>query len=287
MDTGVDLRSSAARPLRAFLNPIAAARSLLRHSDLTWQLAQRDLAARYRAARLGLLWAALTPLLLLAIYTFVFSVVFAARWGRSAAETRGEFALALFCGLMVYGVFSEVMIRAPGLIVGNPNYVKKLVFPLEVFVPAALLAALVNLLINLGVWLVGWALIMRCWPPATGLWAPLVLLPVCLTTLGLGWLAASLGVFLRDLGHAVLLLVQMLFFLTPIFYEADKVPPPYNYLLQVNPLTHSVQDFRGALMWGDAPDWPWLAAATAASLVLAQFGYAFFMKSKRAFADVL
>ncbi len=287
MNAGVDLRSSAVPPLRAFLNPLAAGCGLLRHFDLTWQLAQRDLAARYRAARLGLLWAVLTPLLLLAIYTFVFSVVFEARWGGSAGETRGEFALALFCGLMVYNVFSEVMIRAPGVIVGNPNYVKKLVFPLEVFVPAALLVALVNLLINLGVWLAGWLLIMRCWPPATGLWAPLIILPVCLTTLGLGWLAASLGVFLRDLGHVVLLLVQMLFFLTPVFYEAERVPPPYKYLLWFNPLTHSVQDFRGALMWGDPPDWPWLAAASAGSLVLAQIGYAFFMKSKRAFADVL
>ena len=287
METPVGLRTPTAPPFRAFLDPLRAVRNLWSHSDLAWQLAQREIASRYRAARLGLLWSVLTPLALLAIYTFVFSVVMRIRWGDDPDESRGEFALAMFCGLLVYNVFSEVMVRAPGLIVGSPNYVKKLVFPLEVFVVSILVSALINMLISLGVWFVGWMLIMRTWPNLTSLWVPLAMIPVCLTSLGLGWLVASLGVFIRDMGHAVLLFVQMLFFMTPIFYKTERVPESFRFILYINPLTHSIEDVRNALMWGKPPEWIWLGAATLGSLLLAQFGYAFFMKSKRAFADVV
>lgn len=281
------LRTPRALPLVHHLSPVAMVRNLWAHRDLTWQLAQRDIAARYRSTYLGMLWSILNPLVLLAIYTFVFSVVFRARWGDNLDESRGEFALAMFCGILVYNVFSEVLIRAPGMVVGNPAYVKKLVFPLEVFVPSGLLAALINMLIGVGVWLVGWGLIMHTWPPVTGLWLPVLMIPVCLLTVGLGWIAASLGVFIRDLGHAILLFVQMLFFMTPIFYKIERVPTPFRYILYANPLTWSVEDVRNVLMWGQQPNWAWLGLATLAAAAFAVAGYAFFMKSKRAFADVV
>jgi lipopolysaccharide transport system permease protein len=283
----VGVRSSAALSFWHFLDPVAAARNLWTHRDLVWQLAQREVAARYRAARLGLLWSVLTPLIQLMIYTFIFAIVLQTRWGDDANESRGEYALAMFCGMLVYNVFAEVVTRAPGLLVGAPNYVKKLVFPLETLVVSTLVSALINMLVSLGVWLVGWLLIMRTWPHITALWLPVAMIPVCLTTLGLSWLVASLGVFVRDLGHAISLFVQMLFFMTPIFYKAERVPYPYRIVLEVNPLSHAIEDARSALMWGQPPGWQWWLVTTLAALLLAQAGYAFFMKSKRAFADVV
>lgn len=283
----VGIRTPAAPSFWGFLNPIVTARNLWSHRDLVWQLARRDVAMRYRATHLGLLWSVLTPLIQLAVYTFLFAIVFKIRWGSDTGESRGIYALAMFSGMLVYNVFSEVMTRAPGLVVGNPNYVKKLVFPLEVFVPSALIGALINMVISLAVWLAGWVLITRTWPHLTMVWLPIAVIPVLFTTVGLSWGIASLGVFVRDLSHAVQLFVWILFFMTPIFYRVDSVPYPYRAILEVNPLSHAIEDVRNALMHGMHPDWPWLGAATLGSLLLAQLGYAFFMKSKRAFADVL
>ena len=288
------VRSSKSIPLRAFLNPVAMVRSLWRQRELVSQLARRDIEGRYKAARLGLLWAILTPLCLLGIYTFVFAVVFKFRWSDdpTAHESRGQFALTMFCGMLLYGLFSEVVNRAPQMIVANPNYVKKVVFPLEVFVVSGLASALINMLIGYGVWLAGWLLIERCLPPWTIVWMPVVLLPVCLTTAGVSWVLASIGVFVRDVGHAVILATQVLFFATPIFYSLQRVPQPWRRVLEINPLTHAIEDMRRIMMWkgmGDPPqpEWTWWIGMTAASAVIALLGYAFFMKSKRAFADVI
>lgn len=286
------VRSSTAKSLRVFLNPLVMARALWGQRELIWQLARRDIEGRYRAAKLGLLWAILTPLCLLGIYTFVFAVVFKFRWTDNPNETRGEFALTMFCGMLLYGLFSEVVNRAPHMIVSNPNYVKKVVFPLEVFIISGLVSALINMLIGYGVWLGGWLMLERCLPPWTIVWMPVLLLPVCLVTAGISWVLASIGVFLRDIGHAVGLATQVLFFATPIFYSLDRVPKKWQGVLAINPLTHSIEDLRAVMMWsgtGPAPQpaWGWWIAMTAVSAIVALLGYAFFMKSKRAFADVI
>ena len=262
-------------------------RSLWSHRELTWQLARRDIESRYRSARLGLLWSVLTPLILLAIYTFVFAVVFKVRWGDDQSQSRGEFALIMFCGMLLYNLFAEVVNRAPLMVVANPNYVKKVVFPLEILVLSGLLCALINMLIGYGAWWVGWALIRGTWPHGTAVWFPIAIVPVCLTTLGVSWLLAALGVFIRDVGHAVALAVQALFFMTPIFYSIERVPYPFRRVLELNPLTYAIEDVRRVLMWGQPPNWAWWCGTVAASAVLAVLGYAFFMKSKRAFADVV
>lgn len=283
------IRSAAGERVTTLLNPLAMLRNLWRHRELTCQLARRDVAARYRNSWLGFLWSIITPLMLLAIYTFVFAVIFQARWGAADGppEPHGVFALTMFCGMLVYNLFAEVANRSPALIVDNATYVKKVVFPLEVFVVAALITALFNLLVASGVWLAGWGLIMHTWPSWTLIWFPLVLLPICLVALGLGWLLASLGVFVRDVGHAVVLVTQILFFVTPIFYPISRVPEKFQTIMRLNPLTHAVEDARRVLMYGGSPDWYFLAVSGLVSLPVALLGYAFFMKSKRAFADVL
>jgi lipopolysaccharide transport system permease protein len=287
MVTGEAIFRSARGPrVLVLLDPVAMVRNLWRHRELTLQMARREIASRYRTSYLGMIWAALTPLWLLAIYTFVFAVVFKAKWGRGGGGSTAEFGLTLFCGLIVFNLFSETINRATTLVASNPNYVKKVVFPLETFVVSILLASLFTMVVSVGVWLVGMLLIVGV-PPVTALWFPVVVLPVCLMTCGLSWVLASLGVFLRDVGHAVLLITHMLFFLTPIFYRVEIVPPKFQAVMWINPLTHAVQDARRVLMWAETPDWSWWAASMIAAALVALGGYAFFMKSKRAFADVI
>jgi lipopolysaccharide transport system permease protein len=161
-----------------------------------------------------------------------------------------------------------------------------------VFVISGLLSSLINMLIGYGVWLAGWLLLERCLPPWTIVWMPVLLLPVCLMTAGISWVLASIGVFLRDISHAVGLATQVLFFATPIFYSLERVPVKWHGVLKINPLTHSIEDLRAVMMWGGIgpaphPSWGWWIAMTALSAGVALLGYAFFMKSKRAFADVI
>lgn len=294
------MHSGAGLRIRQLLNPLTLLRGLWRHRGLAVQMAGRDIAGRYRASLLGMLWAVVTPLILLALYTFVFSVVLKSRWGASAVEAPGDFAITMFCGMLVFNVFSEMLNRAPFLVVYNPNLVKKVVFPLEVLIPAALLAALFTLGVGLLVWLGGWFYVTHQLPPPTILWLPVVLLPVMLVSLGIGWVLAALGVFLRDIGHVMNLVSTVLFFTTPIFFRLENVrAEPYHTIIQLNPLTHAVEDARRVMMgeyyWsllgqpGGAthPDWAAWAPTLLISGLIAVLGYAFFVKSKRAFSDVL
>lgn len=286
-DSPVVIRSGAGARLVRLLDPRAAARNLWSQRELTLRLAHREIVSRYRHSWLGWTWSVLTPLALLAIYTFVFAVVFQARWGEDPNEGKAVFALTMFCGMLVYSLFAEVVNRAPNLVVDNPNYVKKVVFPLEALVSGATLTALFNLAVGLVVWLIGWLAIQRALPPATVLWFPVVVAPVALTAMGVGWLLASLGVFIRDLAHVVVLATQVLFFATPIFYSLQRVPEPFRAVLLANPLTYPVDNARRVLMYGAHPDFSFLAISFMVSGALALLGYAFFMKSKRAFADVI
>lgn len=280
------IRSGAGLSVGSYLRPGRMLRELWAKRDLAVQLARRDVVGRYRAARLGLLWSVLTPLILLGIYTFVFTVVFRFRWNDAAPESRGQFALTMFCGMLLFNLFAEVVTRAPVMIVSNPNYVKKVVFPLETFVVSGLLSALFNMLVGFAVWLIGTVLLIGP-PPITCVWLPVVLMPVCLLTCGVAWVLAALGVFIRDVGHVVVLGVQVLFFMTPIFYRIEAVPPAFQRFLRINPLAHVVEDARRVLMWGSSPDWRWWLPSLVISGSLALLGYAFFMKSKRAFGDVI
>lgn len=274
----------------SFLDPRAMLRGLWLHRRLIWQFAKREILARYRGSLLGVLWAVLTPLLLLAVYSFAFAVVFGARWTADPDESPFDYALIMFAGLLVFNVFAEVVNRSPQLIVGNANFVKRVVFPLEIFVVATLLSALINLAIGLAVWTAGWVVLNQAPPPLTGLLLPAVLLPTVLLTLGLGWLLAALGVFLRDIGHGVVLVTQMLFFATPIFYSVERVRQSHPLAARViasNPLAQVIESVRQVLIRGELPDWRAWCAALAASAAVAVLGYAFFMKSRRAFADVV
>ncbi len=267
------------------IHPVTVLRSFWQHRQLIGQMVKREVSGRYRGSVLGLLWSFFNPVLMLIIYTFVFSVVFNARWG-TEQESRFEFALILFAGLIVYNLFAECINRAPGLIVGNVNYVKKVIFPLEILPLVTLGAALFHVCISLGVLLLfqlllAWAL------PWTLIWVPLILLPLLLVTLGFSWFLASLGVFVRDVAQTVALLTTILLFLSPIFFPVSAIPEHYRIFIYLNPLTFIIEQMRDVLIWGRAPSWHVLGVYTLVSLGVAWLGLAWFQKTRKGFADVL
>lgn len=250
-------------------------------------LIRREIVGRYRGSALGVLWSLLTPLFMLAVYTFVFGAVFKARWaGARADASMGEFAVTLFVGLIVFQLFAEVINRAPGLILGNRNYVKKIVFPLEVLVPVALGSALFHAAVSLLVLLV-FVLAVHGGIPWTALLLPLVIAPFCLVILGLSWFLASLGTYVRDIGQVLGTLVTALMFLSPIFFPLSALPDWIQPWVVLNPVALPVEDARNLLIFGQPPDFAALAAYSVVALIVAALGYLFFQKTRKGFADVL
>jgi lipopolysaccharide transport system permease protein len=280
--------TAGARPATGarLLNPLRMARDLWAHRELTAQFARREIEGRYRGSFLGIFWSFITPLVMLGIYTFVFGVVFKSRWPQARTDSLAEFAVTVFAGLTTFGIFSECVNRAPGLVVGVPNYVKKVVFPLETLPLSVLGAALFHGAISFAILIVA-NLLAGGGLSWTLLLLPLALLPVVGLSLGVSWLLASLGVFIRDLNNATGLLVQILFFLTPIFYAVDSLPPQFQALLHLNPFTAIVEDVRRTVLWGQPPLWGALALNLAISAAVAVLGYAWFMQTRKAFADII
>jgi lipopolysaccharide transport system permease protein len=280
------LITSHAESVLHFLNPIAMARNLWHHRDLIRQFTRREIEGRYRGSFLGLFWSFVNPLVLLLIYTFVFGVVFAARWPNAKTDDLSEFAITLFCGITAYNIFSESVGKAATLVVGVPNYVKKVVFPLEVLPISTLGAALFHAGVSLVILLVANLLISGAlqW---TLVFLPLMILPLLLLCLGLSWFLASLGVFVRDINYTVALVIQVLFFLTPIFYAIESIPTLFRTIIGLNPLTSIIENLRRVVLWGLAPLWGEWALSLFVAGILMVLGYAWFMKTKKAFADVI
>jgi len=253
---------------------------------LIGQLIRREVGQRYRGSYLGILWSFITPLLMLMIYTFVFSVIFKSSWQPGSETPIGEFALTLFAGLAAFNLFSEVVNRAPTLILIVPNYVKKVVFPLEILPIVAVGSALVNSLIAVCMVVIGRLFLMGRFSP-TILLLPLPYLSLCLLSLGLGWFLASLGVYIRDIGSGISIIVQMLFFLSPVFYPVDAVPEFYRRVILINPLTSILTEFRQSLLWGEVFDLQAWGLWLVFTVLFAMFGYIWFMKTKKGFADVM
>lgn len=205
---------------------LGLARSLWRNRQLIGRMGYREIVGRYQGSVMGLLWSVLNPILMLAIYTFVFSVVFQARWGE-VGESRGQFAVVLFAGLIVHGLFAEVLNRSPQLVLSNVNYVKKVVFPLEILPVVQLMAAGFHALISVLV-LLGAQWIIHGSVPATALLLPLVAFPLLLLTLGCAWVLASLGVFVRDVGQLVVFATTVLLFLSPVFSRWMRCRRPFS-----------------------------------------------------------
>lgn len=275
------------QPSWKYLNPFSTLKGIWKGRDLLNQLVRRNIEGRYKGTMMGLIWMVATPLVMLVVYTFVFSVVFKARWAVTGlGDSKAVFALILFCGMTVFNIFSESVNGSVGIVSGNPNYVKKVVFPLELLPVSAVLSACFFGLIWLGILFLGIVLFLHkiC---LTAVCLPLIFIPLVFSSCGISWFVASLGVFVRDLAHLVGIILLVLYFMTPIFYSVEMVPESIRSILLLNPLTSIVQSARQVLMYNQWPDWRMLGMVTILSMVIFQLGYFWFMKTKRGFADVL
>jgi lipopolysaccharide transport system permease protein len=263
------------------------ARSLWRNRQLIVQMAKREVIGRYKGSAMGLAWSFLNPVFMLVVYTFVFSEIFKSRWGGIGGnDSKTLFAVVLFVGIIVLNLFSEVINRAPGLILANVNYVKKVIFPIEILPVIVMGAALFHSVISLGVLLAAFAL-FNGYLHWTAIFLPFVLLPLVMLTTGLAWMLASLGVFLRDVGQTIVIITTALMFLSPIFYPISAVPESFRPFIMANPLTFIIEQARDVLVWGHLPNWMGLGVYTLVATVIAWAGYAWFQKTRKGFADVL
>jgi lipopolysaccharide transport system permease protein len=222
---------------------------------------------------------------MLAVYTFVFSVVFKARWG-TGSDSKTEFALVLFAGLIMFNLFAECVGRAPGTILNNVNYVKKVVFPLEILPWVNMGAALFHVVVSIGVWLIVYIFCYGA-PSVTVLLLPLVIMPLILFIMGVSWALAALGVYFRDVSQFIGIVITILMFLSPIFYPVTALPEEYRGLLEFNPLTPAIQMAREVMFWRQMPGMIMLLQYYLGSLAIALLGFAWFQKTRKGFADVL
>jgi len=264
---------------------VALGKSFWRNRQLIGQMTKREVVGRYKGSVMGLAWSFFNPVFMLLVYTFVFSEIFKSRWG-AGDDSKTQFALVLFVGMIVLSLFSEVLNRAPGLILSNVNYVKKVVFPIEILPVITMGAALFHSLISLGVLLTAFAL-FNGYLHWTAVFTPLVLLPLVILTTGLAWMLASLGVFLRDVGQTISIITTVLMFLSPVFYPMTAVPERFRSIIMANPLTFIIEQAREVLIWGRLPNWLGLGIYTLAAVAVAWLGYAWFQKTRKGFADVL
>ncbi len=282
------VRSSKPTPWSEVLNPIGGLKHLWGYRELTRQMVIREIASKNKGTQLGFLWAILEPAIRIAVYTFVFGVVLQFRGqGGASDDPVSLYALKLVCGFMVYGVFAESTANATTMVTSRANFVRKVVFPLEILPIAGVTSAAFYSLIGLVLVMIA-AILIVGQVSATLYLFPLVFAPLMLFSLGASWFFASLGVFVRDMRQVVMVVIgQLLFFMTPIIYTIDMVPARFAWIIKLNPMTWFVEFSRDTLIWGHTPDWGLLGGLWGLSLMVAMAGYVWFMKSKRGFADVL
>lgn len=261
-------------------------RSLWRHRGLVASLVGRDIVGRYRGSLMGLAWSFFNPVFMLLVYTFVFSVIMKVTWNAGQPETRADFAIILFVGIIVHGLFAECVNRAPSHILANVNYVKKVVFPLEVLPWVAMGSALFHALASVVILLVV-QLYLKHTLPWTALLFPVVMVPLIFATMGIAWFLTALGVYVRDIHQLTGTFTLVVMFLSPVFYPVSALPAGIREYMWLNPLAPIIEEGRNTLLFGKVPDWGVLAISLATGLAIAWAGFAWFQKSRRGFADVV
>lgn len=265
-------------------NPFHIASSLYGHRYLISQLTRRDVLLKYRGSYLGIGWSFLYPLLLLMSFTFVFGEIFGARWPHPAGHA-APFALIMYCGLVVFNIFSEVVSVAPRLIHSYQSYVKKIIFPVEILPVVLVATACIHAAINIFILFLAITLFGELHP--TILLIPVILLPMLFFTLGIAWFLSAAGVFVRDLVHVMPVFVQITMFLSPVFYAVSYVPKYLQWFYRINPLSVVIENLRSVALWAEVPHWGNWSLILAISLITAIIGYIFFIHSKEEFSNVL
>lgn len=251
---------------------------------LIFDLAVRQIVLKYRGSFFGIFWSIITPLLMITAYSLVFGEIFQSKWG--SVDAGMSFPLLLFSGLIVFNLFSECLQRSPYLIIENPNYVKKVSFPLEVLPIVMLLVSLFNAIVSMAIWLLFYIFFIGI-PHAEVALILLVLMPSMLLSLGVGWLFSSAGVYLRDVGQSVGFITTILLFLSPIFYPISAVPEDYQWVVGINPIGFSVETVRELMFFGKLPDWSDFMLYFLKCTLFSGFSFFWFQRVRKGFADVV
>ena len=266
------------------LMPFAA--DLWAHRALLWQFTLRNVELRHKGSHLGLIWSFLNPLLMMGLYVVVFGYIFGGSFGVLPNETRVDYALGIFFGLTLFQFVAEVMGLAPLIIVSNPNFVKKVVFPLQVLPASNVGAALFHLLIGLGLALLSLVICGRT-VHANLLWLPIIIAPLFLLSLGIAWFLSALGVFLRDIGQVMQFLTMALMYSSAVFFPASRIAPGIWVFLRFNPILLAIELARDTALWAQPINYHHLLYLYGAGFVCCSLGYLAFCRMKPAFADVL
>lgn len=259
---------------------------LFKHGHLCRQMVVRDIQQRYKGSMLGVVWSLITPLMMLGVYTIVFSQIFSARWSANAEQPTTQVALILFSGLMVHSMLAECLGRAPTVILQQSSLVTKVVFPLEILPLVTWCSSLFNFCMSLFV-LLGGLLIFNGGVAWTVLYLPVVLLPLWMLMLGFTWFLASLGVFLRDIGQIIGLVMTVLLFLSPVFYPTESLPEAWRQYVYFNPLAFAIEQVREVVLWGHLPAWRGIMWHSFVGFIIMILGFNWFQRTRKAFADVL
>ncbi|MFC5078847.1 Teichoic acid translocation permease protein TagG [Vibrio thalassae] len=262
------------------------ASSFIANRNLIITSIKREIVGRYKGSLLGILWSFVNPIFMLLVYTFVFSVVFKAKWGDGGGESKAEFALILFCGLIVFNIFSEAISKAPTSILINPNYVKKVVYPLEALAWVNTGSSLFHGIVSFLVWMLAYIALYGI-PSATILLVPIVILPLLLMVQGLTWFLSAIGTYIRDVNQLVSILITTMLFMSPIFYPISALPEIYQKILYLNPLTIIIEQVRAVAFYGEFPNYKLVIGYTFCSSIVCYVGYFCFQKSRKGFSDVL
>lgn len=255
------------------------------YRQLVVRLTIREIEAQFRGSLLGKVWAAIVPLFMLSLYTFVFGVLLEVRWPGLEGSTL-QVALLYFSGLILFNFTFECLNRAPALLAEHVSYVKKVLFPLEILAWVVIGSALFRFLVG-GTILLVFYLAIDGLPPPSALAVPVLVLPLALVAIGFTWFLSAIGVYIRDFRHAVIVLAPVTMFLTPIFFPLSRVPEHIRILFYLNPLTFIIESVRAALFLGAWPYWPALALYAAAAWAFAWAGRSWFMLVRGEFADVI
>lgn len=257
---------------------------LYKNRSLIISLSRRDILQRYQGSFLGMFWSILTPIIMLAIYTFIFSVVFKAKWG--IGGDKYQFSMLLFSGLILFNLFSDILSRSATLMLSHSNYVTKVIFPIEILPWVITLSALFNFILSFGIWFVFYTLLIGL-PSISVVFMPLIIVPFCFLCCGFAYFISSLGVFLRDLNQLVTLVVSALMFMTPIFYPITALPEKYQYYMYFNPITNVVEMFRDIAIYNNSLSLINYVIYLSSSLLIYLLGYLCFQKLRKGFSDVL
>lgn len=269
-----------------FVNPLKFFGTIWAYRKLILDLIKREVTTKYKGSFFGLFWSLVTPILMLAVYTFVFSFVFNARWGGDGNGSKIEFALLLFSGLMIFNLFAECIGRAPGLIIENSSYVKKIVFPLEVLPLVILGTAITQFLFSFTVWVFFYFLFIGELNFYIFL-LPVVLTPFLVLLSGMTMVLSAIGVYVRDISQIISIIITMTLFLSPIFYPASALPARFQILFTLNPLTIPIEGIREVLYFGEFTLLTPLIYYSVIALCVQIFGFLIFQKLRNGFADVV